>query len=407
MTPDSMSGPEAATRVGHSPESSPVDVLMIIEAEFATTHLVELMLKACAPHGVTYRKRLLNQLSKDDFIPGTVPLFVRCGDPSLPGWIRLLADADWPYLYYLDDNFWRIEGDTPLARYYRHPLVRRSLDEAVKCARTVLVHSPDLAQFLAGRNNKIALLPAFFDFDLIADVKVETSDEIRIGFAGSLLRVADLEMVRPILAPLLGAHPGVVFEFAGVMPRDIVVNERVRFFPHVDDYDTYIRFQAARGWAIGLAPLVDSEANRCKTDNKYREYGACRIAGVYSAVAPYQHSVRDGETGLLVGFSSSDWLKALTELIVNPERRALIGNAAYEDVQARYSIEKVAPQWVEVLRATKLPLTSYRALPGNPPIMLRSRMSRWKLGASIAYQEGGLPMVLTKTISKLRRALDR
>jgi hypothetical protein len=39
--------------------------------------------------------------------------------------------------------------------------------------------------------------------------------------------------------------------------------------------------------------------------------------------------------------------------------------------------------------------------------MLRSRIARWTLGASIAYHEGGLPMVLKKTISKLWKVLGR
>jgi glycosyltransferase involved in cell wall biosynthesis len=398
-----MSGPAAATPVGHSPESSSVDVLMIIEGEFATTHLVELMLKACAPHGITYRKRLLSQLTAEDFSPESVPLFIRCGDLALPGWIRLLVEADRPYLYYLDDNFWRIEGDSPLAHYYRHPWVRHALNEAVSHAHTVLLHSPELGQFLSSFNSEIEILPPFFDFHLIEGVTSEPSDEIRIGFAGSLLRVADLEIIRPIIPPLLEADTRVVFEFAGVMPRDVSAGDRIRFFPHVADYDTYIRFQASRGWAIGLAPLLDTEANRCKTDNKYREYGACRIAGVYSAIAPYQRSVRDGETGLLLGSSPSEWLEAVTDLIKDSERRSRLGERAFQDVYFRYKIETVAPRWADLFRATKQSQPHPRALSGNPR-MLRSRIARWKLGAGIAYNEGGLPLVLRKTIGKLREA---
>jgi glycosyltransferase involved in cell wall biosynthesis len=400
-----MSGPAAATHVCHSPESLSVDVLMIIEAEFATTHLVELMLKACAAHGITYRKRLLSELDAEDFAEGSVPLFIRCGDPSLLGWIRLLVEAERRYLFYLDDNFWRIEGNSPLAHYYRHPAVRHALNEAVGHAHTVLVHSAELAQFLKRFGRAIEILPAFFNFHLIEDVKPEPSEEIRIGFAGSLLRVADLEIVRPIVAPLLDAHPRIVFEFAGVMPRDMAAGERLRFFPNVPDYDAYIRFQAARGWAIGLAPLLDTEANRCKTDNKYREYGACRIAGVYSAIAPYRQSVRDGKTGLLLGDSPSEWRAAVEDLITNSERRSRLGKGAYQDVYTRYRIETVAPQWADLFRVTRQSQTSQRALAGNPQTRLHSKIARWKLGTAIAYHEGGLLLVLRKTIGKLGKAI--
>ena len=316
-----------------------LDVLMVVDAEIATSHIIEQVLRACAPLGVRYRKRLLTALQPSDLRRATMPVFVRCSQPRLTGWTRRLAAARHPYFYYVDDNFWQLPGESALARYYRYPVVRRALDAAVRGAREVLVNSPVLAAVVAPMNPATHVLPTFFDFSLI-DREVPAAErderEIRIGFAGSPSRVDDLDLVATVTARAMPDHPEVVFEFAGVLPRGLAPGPRVRFFPYVDDYDAHIRFQAARGWDIGLAPLVDTEANRCKTNNKYREYGACRTAGIYSSIPPYVGSVVPDETGLLVDNTPEAWQTAVRWLVEHPLERRRIADAACAHVHEAY-----------------------------------------------------------------------
>jgi hypothetical protein len=111
--------------------SASLQILIIIEAEIATTHLIEQVMNACRRYGVQHRMQLLHQLSAEEFLPGTVPLFVRCGDPLMLNWVATLRRAGWPYAYYIDDNFWRISGSTAVAAYYGNPIVRRSLEHDV------------------------------------------------------------------------------------------------------------------------------------------------------------------------------------------------------------------------------------------------------------------------------------
>jgi glycosyltransferase involved in cell wall biosynthesis len=380
---------------------------MVIEGEIATTQLVEQLLLACRPLGIRYRKVYLASLTFGHLDRWTVPLFVRCGDPGLGLWIELLRRAHHPYLYYIDDNFWEIQGDSPLVQYYRDPGVRQSLEFAVCHADRVLTNSQVLASYLQRFSERLRVLPSFFDFSLIEGCIREQTPELRIGFAGSPSRGGDLELIRPVVQPVLDRIPNAVFEFCGVMPAGLQPGPRIRFFDHTSSYTDFIRFQARRNWAIGLAPLRDHSANRAKTNNKYREYGACGIAGVYSDMPPYQGSVEPGVTGLLAGPSNAAWLSAILLLALEPDRRERIARRAERDVREKYCVLSVAGVWGDCIRET------HAGLQRHPSHLMRAYMSgivveRLARGVGIlwlqvqdAYRKGGVRMVLSKTVERL------
>jgi len=388
-----------------------LDVLLVIEGEIATTHLIERVLLACEPHGVRYRKQFLFALKTHDFHSNTIPLFVRCGDPALEYWIDLLRRAKHPYMYYIDDNFWRIKGDSPIARYYSHPVIRHSLEFAIANASSVLTNSDELSVFLACFSKHVKTLPAFFDFSLIDGCVSEGSEEIRIGFAGSPSRADDLDIIRPVIFPILETYKNVVFEFAGVMPNGISQSGRVRFFPHTGSYSEFIRFQVGRNWSIGLAPLIDSEANRCKTNNKYREYGASKIAGIYSDLQPYKRSVMQGVTGLLVENSTEAWFSAISWLVSNSLERSKMGGDAYEDVKIKHCVERVSGVWASSFDAMDRHI---RAQP-NIPLQTVSRrldlnkvlrkFDAVKVQVAAAYNIGGFSLVMLKSLKRIVRIM--
>ncbi|MBZ9662162.1 glycosyltransferase family 1 protein [Mesorhizobium sp. ESP-6-4] len=379
-------------------------ILMVIEAKIATTYLVEQIMRACGLHGVDYEVKFLNELRIDDVTPNTIPMFVRCGDPLVLSWAQLLVDANRSYIYYIDDNFWRIRGESPLAVYYRHPLIRKALQFAVSHAETVIVNSPELATFVSRFNTRVAILPAFFDFSLIEGVAQSASEEIRIGFAGSPSRIDDLDLIAPLIEPVLERFPKTIFEFAGVLPRGIAAGTRVRFFPHTGDYATYIRFQASRNWAIGLAPLLDHEANRGKTDNKYREYGACRIAGIYSNIPPYRNVVIDNETGLLIENTKELWLNAIENLISSPGTRKNIGNSAFNHVDEIYNLQKVALEWARLFQSIDMSRQKFTKQLGRGGFGWRKtlrKLQRYAIYIHISYIEGGIYLVARRIAKKL------
>lgn len=382
-------------------DADPFSILIVIEAPIATTQIVEQVIGACRQHGIRSATRLLRDLRPEEIAPNVLPLFIRCADPTSLPWARALVAHDRPYLYYLDDDFWGLNDGSPLALYYSDPSVRRSLDYFVGNAQAVLTNSTVLAEVLRARARAIEVLPTFFDFSLLPDVEPTQSNEIRIGFAGSSSRVGDLELISPMVQPLIGQFPNVVFEFAGAFPKGIVANDRVRYFPPIESYPDFIRFKASRGWSIGLAPLQDRPANLAKTDNKFREYGACRIAGIYSSSRPYTDVVADGVTGVLVENTADAWREAVIALILEPQRRASIASAAYQHVRKRYDLNSAARIWAASIERIASPLRLEAAAP-SAEALRRERLSAvanslW-LRVRMSYAAGGLGLVMKRAV---------
>lgn len=388
-----------------------IEILLVIEGEIATTHLIEHMLSACKPYRIVYRKVFLSALKTSDIRKSTIPLFVRSGDPSLRLWIDRLHSANHPYIYYLDDNFWKIEGNSPIALYYQHPLIRHTLEAAVCGAYRVLTNSDLLAEFLCQFNSKIEVLPSFFDFSLLKPVQDISHDELRIGFAGSPSRVDDLNIIKPVIQPILNTYPHVVFEFIGAMPSGIEPDSRIRSFPHNANYEDFVHFKQGRQWAIGLAPLIDNYSNRCKTNNKYREYSACGIAGIYSDMPPYQRSVTNGETGVLAEHTTQAWFSAISRLISDQPLRESIAANAYQDVFEKHSVERVATIWSDHfthvqrhMRRTKIKAFRVNRLRSFIITRFLQLESLW-VRASTVYAEGGMRLVVRKIVNRIKFTL--
>lgn len=388
-----------------------MEILLIIEADNATTQLIERVLKVCVPGGLRYRKVYLPGLRFEDFAPTTLPMLVRCGDPGLPVWIEFLRRARRPYVYYLDDNFWELQGDSPVARYYRRSDVRSTLRLAVSGAHTVIVNTPVLGDYLKRFNPAVHETPAFFDFSLIDGVAREQTSEIRIGFAGSPSREDDIEILKPVVDATLARWPNAVFEFVGVITRGLTPGPRIRYFPHVNSYEEYLRFQVGRNWTIGLAPLQDYPANRAKTNNKFREYGACGIAGIYSHIPPYLGSVEDGVTGLLVGSEPVEWVSAINRLLMNEHLRRSIAQAAEAAVRRRHDVQVVARDWHACLVGAYSAPHGGRVrfrwvyLTGTSQRRLLAAVRQLALEVADAYEKGGVQLVIRKTFERVRREL--
>lgn len=402
-----------------SPQPTKVRVLVVIEAHIATTHIIERVLIQCERENFEYEIKLLSNLKESDFYGGALPFFIRCGDPAVRYWVEFLKIIGIPYIYFIDDNFWSIEGGSPLANYYRQPSIRRSLNSIVTKASLIITNTENLANFLKPLNSRVLVLPAPFDFLLLPDVEerarggansnqgasivVNENTEFRVGFAGSPSRIADVEKILlPILNPLLEINPRIIFEFVGVRFPGFDGNPRVRFFPHMDSYKDFLTFKISREWKVGLAPLIDSEANRAKTNNKYREYSACGIAGIYSAVEPYVLCVKDGFNGLLVKNNKDAWIEGVCYLIDNPDILMEMRNSAKMDVYDKYAVEFVAPKWLAVFFQEFANVTSPRS---NRSLLVWVKLSLFKLymwfvlvltQASITYKDEGLYMVFRR-----------
>jgi hypothetical protein len=96
---------------------------------------------------------------------------------------------------------------------------------------------------------------------------------------------------------------------------------------------------------IGLAPLMDTEFNRCKSRIKFYEYGICKVPGVFSPTV-YKERAFDGNFGMIAE-NEDEWYKELKNLIICKALREDMGKAAYAHVIERCSLKKNIHLWTK------------------------------------------------------------
>lgn len=141
-------------------------------------------------------------------------------------------------------------------------------------------------------------------------------------------------------------HNRVEMFFWGYHPPEFRKASAVHFLRFTPNYDRFFSRFARAGFDIGLAPLYNDLFCRSKTNNKFREYAACRVAGVYSNVDVYASCVEDGRTGLLVSSAPGTWFTALAQLIDDATLRQQIQQQAFRYVRTRYSVEAMQATWL-------------------------------------------------------------
>jgi glycosyltransferase involved in cell wall biosynthesis len=331
--------------------------LLVADGDIPTTQLIERVLRAA--HG-SVETRYPETLFGAD-VDRRHLAFSRFCLPTHRWLPDYLAARRLGYLYVLDDHLWAVTDavDPHLAAFYSHPEALATLDAFVRGARAAVVMSKRLGQVIAERlpGTRVEYLNPPFDTEranalLAAEAaRAPRDDIVRIGYPTSR-RPGVAALLVPVVRHVAQRYGGrAIVEFVGWMPDELVGVDGVTLLPHVGDYDDYLAFKIGRHWDIGLAPLAGGTFDACKTSVKYREYGGCRIAGVYGNVPPYTDDVAAGRTGVLADHRVDAWIAALERLIESPELRDALGGRAHADVEARFSQRASVARWREIAGA--------------------------------------------------------
>jgi SAM-dependent methyltransferase len=228
----------------------------------------------------------------------------------------------------------------------------------VTMADAIRQYNPEIAVF----PNAIGSLPEIRNF---TDLKAVTV------FFGALNREQDWLPIMPAI--------NAVAAMAGPRLRFQVVHDQAFFdalatphkvFTPTCDHETYLRILGES--EISLMPLADTRFNRAKSDLKFIEAGACRVASLASSVV-YANSIEDGRTGLLFR-DPVEFHARLLHLLAMPELARELGDTARRYVSAeRMLAYQVAARiaWYRSLWARREALSEAR----------RQRMLRYRVAA--------------------------
>jgi glycosyltransferase involved in cell wall biosynthesis len=293
------------------------------------------------------------------------------------------------------------------------------LERYLRAASLVRAHSPALQERLAPYNPNVALAGSPLYWDLLADLPPPPRRPAPLKIVYMTGRVYDIlaAIFLPDLRRILDEYGAQVeLHCWGYHPPELRGHPRVRLMNLVTDYDQHLRRFYQQGYDIGLAPLLDDVFHRSKTDTKFREYGACRVAGVYSNGAVYAAAVQDGATGLLVPNTPGAWRAAVARLIDDASLRERIQAQAQEYVRQHYDPADFHAGWRRHLQAALAQPPRPAVLPSAP---IQPARGGWGARASRllerARRQGLASAWVTlrwyrhnlRTLAKVRRATAR
>lgn len=357
---------------------------------------------------------LESRIDRRQLTRADVVVFCRNTEPRHGAWLDTALALGKPFIYELDDNFFAMPPDTPDSLYHRAPERLAQLERYLRHASLVRVYSEALRARVAAINPHVHRVDGLIDWDLVPAERPRTPPgPLRVVYATSRIVDTLAALFMTDLRRALDRFEGRVHAwFLGYAPAELLGRADVHHVKFVHDYDAFFRQFAGAGFDIGLAPLHDDEFHRSKSDNKFREYAAARVAGVYSDVDVYRECVNDGRTGLLVPPRPGAWLDALTGLIEDAALRRSIQDAAWSYARARYGIAQSKEAWLSHLAAALRAPATPRAMTRAPSSMsdgrglLRraARAIRRPLAVGAALQRR---LASGRALAKLKRELAR
>lgn len=269
-----------------------------------------------------------------------------------------------PIITDLDDDVFSVRDDQPAAElgYKKGELKRATVATMLSFSKAIFATNDYLGKRVTNHIKEACgvELPYYVlpNYNNLKDWKGKSrkTNYITIGWHGSITHNSDLEMVLPAIKGLMKKY-NIRLELMGGVKKEFAI-ELFKDW----DYDTLSRIslsagtQAWRGfpyklmrktWDIGIAPLIDDEFNRCKSNIKWMEYAMKKIPTVASDVLPYQN-IEHGKTGFLVK-TPDEWYDTLETLILDAKLRKEIGENAYTEVATNWQYHQHGNLWKEAI----------------------------------------------------------
>ena len=167
--------------------------------------------------------------------------------------------------------------------------------------------------------------------------------KIHLGWFGSGTHFENLKMIEQPVAEIIKKYSNVMFHCMGMYGNSLWNNlkkDQIKKW----DWSTlrkYPKMLAEMNLDIGLAPAMDNNFHRAKSNLRYLEMGATETAVIASPTECYK-----GIKGLYAK-EKHEWFEQMEKLILDEKLRKKLGAEARKDVEKNFDIEKNAIQWVK------------------------------------------------------------
>lgn len=250
------------------------------------------------------------------------------------------------------DDGLELNEDSPFKEDHDRFEAKFVITRTMEIADMITTTTPYLADQLRVYNDNVKVLPNYIDPDRWElPILQNDSDQIRIGWAGSVTHVADMKLIVNPIKKICKEYKKVQLIIVG----DPRVGQLFEGCPV--EIMNGVPFEA---WAtklyslrldIGLAPLQSNFFNRCKSNIKWIEYAIAGVPGVFSPIVyPMVNERFDGIYGQIAE-NEEQWYRCIKNYIDCPELRQDIAQRARSCVTTSYTLKTNHHLWVEAFKS--------------------------------------------------------
>jgi glycosyltransferase involved in cell wall biosynthesis len=256
---------------------------------------------------------------------------------------RAVASLGRPVIFDFDDAIFRLH--TTAANRWLGWLKFPGKTRAIcRLSRSVVVGNEFLAEFARGHNANVRIIPSSVDTDRFRPREGRpAAGPVVVGWTGSSTSQTYLEMFAPVLRAIAERRDVVVRVHSDREPvLDRVPFEWRRWSPETEAAEI-------AAFDIGIMPMPHDEWANGKCSMKALLYMAAGVATVCEAVGNNRQVIAHGENGLLAA-TPEEWVASVSRLVDDPRLRERLGRAGRQTVVERYSKERCAAMFAEVVR---------------------------------------------------------
>ncbi len=264
-------------------------------------------------------------------------------------------------IYSLDDNLLDLKLIEP-GKMHPTALERNIIRYFIKESDGVLVSTYCLRERIKNLNKRIFVIENMLDeqlFDEKTRINLEHSNKIKdklvIGYMGTSTHDRDFMIIIPAIKKILHKYnDSIRLEILGALSDrrllNLLPNTSEIYEKGNNEYDVFWRWMNANVfWDFAIAPLEKNEFTKCKSDIKFLDYSALGIPGIYTRFDPYEKTIINGKTGLLVDNDTESWISALEQLIRDADLRKNLANNARDYLFSNRTLDKCACYWEKML----------------------------------------------------------
>ncbi|MCJ8331219.1 MAG: glycosyltransferase family 4 protein [Lentisphaeria bacterium] len=216
-------------------------------------------------------------------------------------------------------------------------------NQTKKLADAFICGNKYLASFCPDGTN-IVVAPSPVPHELAQKNYSRANQPIRIGWVGSASTLPMLERIDSELNDLQRSHP---FELHIIADRNYAAkNSKLQIVNHRWEAETQEAIIAE--FDIGIMPLQESPWTLGKCSYKLLQYMAASIPALGSNIGMNQEIIQHNKNGILV--DDGDWAKALSELIMDPNKRKMLGTAGRKTILENHTYDVYTQKWYALIQ---------------------------------------------------------